>query len=97
MGEPRYRRTASLAFRRILDEVVLVPIRVDAREALGAYHLNPSAAVLWEALETPCGLEALAARLCARFEVDPDRARVDARACLEELVSLGAVERVTEP
>ncbi len=90
----RFRRTRAMASRQILDEAVLIPIRTGAREALGAYHLNPTAACLWARLEREASLDELAALLCERFEVGADRARADAEAFCRELVALGALEPV---
>jgi hypothetical protein len=86
-----------MAARKILDEVVLLPIRTDARAALGAYHLNRTAACLWERLERLSSLDELVATLCTRFQVDAGQARRDAESFCRDMERLGAVEALDAP
>jgi hypothetical protein len=65
------------------------------------YTLNPTAVVVWKALAGPAGgagtadVAGLADRLVAEFRVEPDVARRDVAAILEDLVANGLA--VTSP
>jgi hypothetical protein len=57
--------------------------------------LNASAAVVWSTLETPQGLDVLAARICETFDgVTAEQAQRDVENALKEFASLSLV--VTE-
>ncbi|HOX47285.1 MAG TPA: PqqD family protein [Myxococcota bacterium] len=96
MASPRYRKTGAMAARKILDEVVLIPIRTDTRETLGAYHLNRTASVLWESLEREASLDDLVTALCTRFQVEAPQARADAEGFVQEMLRIGALEAGAE-
>ena len=89
-----YQQSTKVAFRRVGDDVLLVPIRTDAREPLGIYTLNKTAAVLWMLLEAKHTLTEMAEALVARFAVDWEQAYRDATAFCEDLLSFGAVEEL---
>ena len=55
--------------------------------------LNPSAALVWQSLETPQPAQVLASQLCEAFEgVTQDQARRDVETALLRLQSLALVE-----
>jgi len=55
--------------------------------------LNPSAALVWQSLETPQPAGVLAKQLCAAFAgVTPDQALRDVETALNQLQSLSLVE-----
>ena len=57
--------------------------------------LNPSAALVWNTLETPQPADVLAAQLCRAFSgVTPDQARKDVDVVLGEFSSLALIETV---
>lgn len=59
------------------------------------FRLNETAAAVWALLEEGVGEpEALAARLCDRFEVERDLAGSEVARLLEELEARGLVQRV---
>ncbi len=55
------------------------------------YTLNPTAVVVWKALESAPDLAAIAARLAAEFRVDAADAQRDVAAILDELRADGLV------
>ena len=56
------------------------------------FVMNPTAAVLWEALEQPCDEQGLAKTLCAEFTgVTHDKALDDVRAAIQNMRDLGLV------
>jgi hypothetical protein len=79
------RREDVLAERVLEETVILDP-------ASGAYiRLNGSGTLLWEALERPSTVEALAARLAERYELEPDRAHADATRFVDSLAQRDVV------
>jgi Coenzyme PQQ synthesis protein D (PqqD) len=54
--------------------------------------LNSSGTILWDLLERQATLDDLASALVARYAIDRERALVDARAFVEELVRRGLAE-----
>ena len=89
----RFRRSGSVAQREIHDEVLIIPIRSDPSDKLGVYTLNRTAAFVWGLLDGERTLDELVDVLCERFEVEPERARIDIEACCRELLECGVLER----
>ncbi len=57
-------------------------------------RLNATAAFLWQCLEQPRSVEDLVAAVCYEFEgVEPDRARHDVLAAVDEMVELSVVAK----
>lgn len=84
----RYVRVTGLPHQTLDGETLIVV----PKKRL-SHHLNETATVLWDRLAEPRSLDELAAELERGFEVDAARAREDARAHLDEMVSLGLVVR----
>jgi hypothetical protein len=92
----RFRRSESVAHRRIEDEVLLIPIRSDAKQGLAVFSLNPTAALLWDLLDGVRTIGELAGALCEKFEVAPDEAHRDVQSFCADLLECGAIEPVPE-
>ncbi len=88
----RFRRSDSVAHRRIDDEVLLIPIRSNAREGLAVFSLNVTASLLWDLLDGKNDVAALTAAICERFEVSEETARQDVEAYCQQLLDCGAIE-----
>ena len=56
------------------------------------YGFNPTATRVWALIETPQTVSALCETLSAEFEVEPEDARPDVEALLEELEREGLVD-----
>ncbi len=93
----RYRRSEGVAFRQVADEVLIVPIRTAPSQKVQFFSLNPTAARLWDWLQTERDLSELTQLMCEHYEVSPDRARADVEACCQHLLDLGAIEVAGEP
>jgi hypothetical protein len=90
----QYERNPDYIFRRIVDELILVPIHQDVADMDCIYTLNDAGAFLWERLEAPATPADLQAALLDEYAVDPEAAAADLDAFLQEMVALGAVRRV---
>ncbi len=81
-------RREDVLAERVLDETVLLD------PGSGTYvRLNGTGTVLWEALERPATLDALADRLAAHYDLDPGRAREDAARFVDALAQRDVVRR----
>ena len=85
-------QSGSVAFRRIEDEILLVPIRTDARQKLGIYTMNKTAAAVWELLDGKRNLKELVRAFCERFDVAENLAFRDIETCCRELLQAGVIE-----
>jgi hypothetical protein len=84
----RWRRDKRVAWRVLDGKVVVV-----GGHAGRLYVLNRTATCVWEAVgEGGSSADDVAARLTARFAVDPARARADAIGFLEELAGRGLLQ-----
>ncbi len=90
----RYERNPDFIFRRIVNEVVLVPVRQNVADMDCIYTLNPLGAFIWERLETPATVDDLQAVVMAEYDVGPDVAAADVVGFFGELEAADAVRRV---
>jgi hypothetical protein len=92
--QARYERNPDFIFRRIVDELVLVPVRQDVVDMDCIYTLNPLGAFIWEKLDGPITLGNLQAAIVEEYDVEPEAAAADLREFLHDLETAGAVRRV---
>ena len=93
-AEIRYERNPDFVYRKIVDELVLVPIRQDVADMDCIYTMNPVGAFIWEILDGGATLGDLQAAIEDEYEIDPQAAAADLHEFLAELESAGAVRRV---
>ena len=89
----RYERNPEFVFRRIVDELVLVPIRQQVADMDCIYTLNPVGAFIWERLDGQTTLAELQVALADEFEVEAQVAAADLLEFVQELESVGAVRK----
>jgi len=89
-----YERNPNYIFRKVVDELVLVPIRQDVADMDCIYTMNPVGAFIWEKLGEGVTLAKLQAALVDEFDVDPQTATADLREFLQELEAVDAIRRV---
>jgi hypothetical protein len=89
-----YQKTEAFVSRRIAGEAVLVPLRPQKGGTEFIFSLNETAASAWAALDSSQPLRAVVAQIVAEYEVDEDEAAQEVLALVEELVKLGALEKV---
>ena len=93
-AEIRYERNPDFVYRKIVDELVLVPIRQDVADMDCIYTMNPMGAFIWEKLDGGARLGDLQAAIVEEFAVEPEVVAADLREFLCELEAAGAVQRV---
>jgi len=89
-----FQRSPDFVFRKIVEELVLVPIRRNVADMDTIYTLNEVGAFLWERLQMPTSLDELEAAVLAEYDADADTVAADVAAFLGELISIGAVSEV---
>ncbi len=93
----RYMRGSALFARRVVGELLLVP--VDTRSvqqdhrAADLFVLNETGEFLWERLQSPHAADELAAALAEEFEIDPAQAKADVDSFLQQLDAIGALKQ----
>ncbi len=97
MTEKRYQRNEDFIFRKIVEEIILVPIKQNVAEMEAVFTLNEVGAFLWEQLGQPRSLSELHNAVLNEFEADPAIVLEDIEAFLNEAEAFGAVKEVVEP
>jgi Coenzyme PQQ synthesis protein D (PqqD) len=85
-----YRHGEHHVYRHVAGEHLLISLHRDAVAPMFAF--SPTAAAVWTWLDGWSTPAVLAARLCERFDVGPERAAEDVGEFLEQLKTIGAVE-----
>ena len=96
--QARYARSQSIVARKVAGELVLVPTNVRStrqeHRAADLFVVNASGEFLWSLLASPItGLE-MAQALMGEFGISREQADQDVAAFLQEMVAIGALERV---
>ena len=97
MKEKRYQRNEDFIFRKIVEEMILVPVKQNVAEMEAVFTLNEVGAFLWEQLGQPRSLSELHNAVLNEFEADPASVLEDIEAFLKEAETFGAVKEVFEP
>lgn len=83
-----------MVFRKIADEVILVPIRNKVGDLQSIYTLNEVGARIWELIDGERELAKIKEILLEEFSVDVPRVEEDLKAFVQKLERIGAVEEV---
>ncbi len=92
--DTRYERNPDFIFRRIVDELVLVPVRQDVADMNCIYTMNPVGAFIWEKLDRAATLADLAAAIADEFDAAPEAVEADVLDFISDLEAADAVRRV---
>jgi hypothetical protein len=93
--EQRYVRNADFIFRKVVEEMVLIPIHKNVADMDSIYTLNDLGAFLWEKLEKPCTAQELENAVLDEYDVDNKTVQADIEQFLQDMVAIHAVEKVT--
>jgi len=89
----RYTRYPDIVFRRVGDELLLVPIRQRAADVQSIYSLNETGGWIWEAIDGHRTVGEIVDMLTEEYEIGRPQAEAD----LEELMrDLERIEAITE-
>jgi hypothetical protein len=93
-GDARYEKNPEFVFRRIVDELVLVPIHQTVADMDCIYTMNPVGAFIWEKLDEGATLGDLQAAVVDEYAAEPEAVAADLLDFMAELESAGAVRRL---
>lgn len=86
-----YKKSDSVVFRKIADEVILVPIRQDVGDLEKIYTLNEVASRIWELVDGRATLKEIRDVIVDEYEAPLIEVEKDIMGCLRELKSVKAV------
>lgn len=89
-----FQRNPDFIFRRIADEMVLVPIRADTANMNDIFTLNEAGAFIWQQIEKPSTQAELLQALVGEYDAPTEQLNADLAGFLDELVSVGAILKV---
>ena len=92
-GEVRYERNPDYIYRKIVDELVLVPIHQDVADMDCIYTMNPVGAFVWERLDQPATQAELQAAMLDEYAAEPEVVAADLENFLGEMVAIGALRK----
>ncbi|MDO8526870.1 MAG: PqqD family protein [Deltaproteobacteria bacterium] len=89
-----YQKHSNMVSRRIMDEVILVPISRNAADMQNIYSLNSTGARVWDLLDGKNSAEQILQTLVEEHEVDAQTVRSDFDSLMADLREIGAVEEI---
>lgn len=90
----RVQRNPNFIFRKIVDEAVLVPIHQNVANMDCIYTLNEVGAFIWDTVQQPTSMDALAQALLLEYDADPDVLKADLAHFLTDMKEIGALQEV---
>lgn len=93
MTESIIKRNDNFIFRKVVNEMILVPIKQDVAEMEYIFTLNEVGAFVWEKLNESLTLRELQKAVMDEFDVDSKTAEKDLLTFLDELDRFEALER----
>lgn len=90
----QYQRNEDFIYRKIVDEMILVPIHNDVADMDAIYTLNGVGAFLWDHLDRPTTQNHLQEAILSEYGVDPEVVFADLEKFLGEMTAIGAVQEV---
>jgi hypothetical protein len=84
-------RAEEVIWRRIGEEVVVIK-----DDGLSTHVLNKTAGFIWELADGKLSIDDIVARLCERFEVSSEEARVDVEQLIAKLAAIKLLNRTGE-
>jgi hypothetical protein len=92
--EQRYLRNPNFIFRKVVEEMVLIPIHKNVVDMDSIYTLNDLGAFLWEQLEQPHTIEQLKVIVMETYDADAVKVESDLKMFLGEMSEINAVKKV---
>lgn len=91
--DKRYQKNPDLVFRKIADEVILVPIRQNVGDLDSIYTLNKVATRIWELTDGKMKVKDIKDKIVEEFEINSEEAEED---LIELLQNLEKIEGIKE-
>jgi hypothetical protein len=90
-----YRRNENVVSRKIVDELILVPIRTNVADMESIYSLNEVGASVYALIDGQRSVGDICAAIAEEFEVSIDQAETDVTEFLQKLISINSIEEET--
>ena len=90
----QYKRNENFVFRKIGDEMILVPIKDNVGDMGYIYNLNELGAFIWEHLDGKDRLLDIKNSIVEEFEVSDQEAKEDLSTFLGDLEEIGAISEM---
>lgn len=85
------KRSNDFLLKNVAGKLVLVPVGKAAVSFPGMITVNPAGQFIWELLETEQTLDSVTQAMTARYEVDAETAREDAKVFIDRLKTVKAI------
>jgi hypothetical protein len=92
-----FARNESVVSRKIVDELILVPIRKNVAEMETLYTLNEVGARVYELIDGERRVKDIVDSIVSEFDVERGEAEADVREFIEQLVAIEGVREVAPP
>lgn len=89
-----YQKSADIVSRKIVDEMILVPIRRRVGDVESLYTLNEVGARIWELIDGKRSIQDIRDCLLQEFAANEAEAEADLLTLLEQLGRIGAITEV---
>lgn len=86
-----YHKSLDIVSRKIVDEVILVPIRRRGDDVDSLYTLNEVGARIWESIDGTRPVREIRDLIVAEFDVTGTQAEADLLTLLDQLSQIGAI------
>ncbi len=87
-----YEISQSIAARKVVGELLLVPIKENAGDLSVMYSANESGTRIWDLVSQKYSLPEIAKILLEEYEVDEFQLKEDLKSFIDQLVSVGAIQ-----
>ena len=91
--ENRYRRSENVIFRKVADEMILVPIKGNVADLSFIYTLTEVAAFIWEKIDGRRKLIDIKEMIIAEYDVSSDDAERDLLELIGQLEEIGSISK----
>lgn len=89
-----YTRNPDFIFRKIVEEMILVPIVHDTADMDCVYALNELGATVWSLLEAPRAHQDLREAILSEYDAEPEAVSADLDSFLSDMLEIGAIQEV---
>jgi hypothetical protein len=86
-----YKKADNIVTRKVMDEILLVPISGDLASMDELYTLNDTGAFIWQALDGTRTLAEIGRQLEQEYDAPEEVIRADLREVMDGLIDVGLV------
>ncbi|MCI5113597.1 MAG: PqqD family protein [Candidatus Electrothrix sp. AW2] len=86
-----YKKADNIVTRKVMDEILLVPISGDLASMDELYTLNDTGAFIWQALDGTRTLAEIGRQLEQEYDAPEEVIRADLREIMDGLIDVGLV------